>query len=246
MITISPKRVAAWLTLIVVALVLANSAVYFSAYVLGHGRLFGIARLFNLDYERNIPSWYASISLLACSVLLATIAKTQPKETRPKAGDWWTLSIIFLFLSIDELASIHELFINPVRNTLGTTGIFHYAWVIPYGGLVLLLGLRYVKFLAQLPARTRRSFVVSGAIYIGGALGMEMVGSWHVTLYGQQNLAYALIMSVEETLEMLGIVVFLHALLTYLKRYVTTIQISIGNNASEVLPEMTPERSHTI
>ena len=246
MITISPKRVAAWLTLIVVALVLASLAGSFSTYVLGHPRLFGLVRLFSLDAEANIPTWYAAISLLACSVVLAAIAYTQPKEATPKTGDWRFLSIIFLFLSIDELASIHELLIEPLRTGLGTSGIFHFAWVIPYSGLVLLLGIKYLKFLTQLPAQTRRAFVLAGAIYIGGALGMEMVDGLYASLYGEQNFTYAFLTTIEETLEMLGIVVFLHALLTYLKRYVKTIQINISNNALEVLPEVVPERSHTI
>lgn len=246
MITISPKRVAAWLTLVLVVLVLASLAGSFSTYILSHPRLFGLVRLFDLDSEANIPTWYASISLLACSVILAAIAHTQPKEAIPKAGDWRTLSIIFLFLSIDELASIHELLIEPLRAGLGTSGIFHFAWVIPYSGLVLLLGLKYLKFLTQLPAPTRRAFLLAGAIYIGGALGMEMIDGLYASLYGEKNLTYAFLTTIEETLEMLGIVVFLHTLLTYLKRYVTTIQISIGNKALEVLPEIAPERSRTI
>jgi hypothetical protein len=97
-----------------------------------------------------------------------------------------------------------------------------------------------------LPAQTRRAFVLAGAIYIGGALGMEMIDGLYASLYGEKNLTYAFLTTIEETLEMLGIVVFLHTLLTYLKRYVTTIRISIGNNVLEVLPEIVPERSHTI
>jgi len=246
MITISPKRVAAWLSLIVSGLVLASLAGSFSTYVLSHPSVFGLVRLFSLDVEANIPTWYAAISLLACSVVLAAIAQTQPKPAIPQTGDWRILSIIFLFLSIDELASLHELLIDPLRAGLGTTGIFHFAWVIPYGVLVILLGLKYWKFLTQLPAQTRRSFVLAGAIYIGGALGMEMIDGLYASLYGEQNLTYAFLTTIEEALEMLGIVVFLHALLTYLKRYVKTIQINISNNALEVLPEVVPERSHTI
>lgn len=244
MITISPKRIAVWLILIAVGLVLASLAGSFSTHVLGHPRLLGFVRLFNVDTEGNIPSWYASICLLAGSILLAAIARLQPRDATPKASDWQTLSIIFLFLSIDELSSIHELLIDPLRAVLGTTGIFHFAWVIPYGLLATFLGLKYLKFLACLPARIRRSLVVAGLLYLSGALGMEMADGQYASLYGEQNLTYAVLTTIEESLEMLGLIVFVYTLLAYVRRYIKVIQISFSNNPLEALPEMTQQRSH--
>ena len=244
MITIAPKRVAVFLTCIVVGLTLASLAVNFSAYVLGHGRLFGLVNLFNVDAEANIPTWYAAVSLMACSALLAAIAQIQSQDSTPKVSDWQTLAGIFLFLSIDELVSLHELLIEPLRAALGTTGIFYFAWVIPYSVLVVLLGIRFLKFLTHLPAQTRRSFVLAGALYVGGALGMEMIDGLYASVYGQDNFTYAALTNLEEFLEMLGIVVFIHSLLVYLKRYVEVIQIRISNRSLQGLPEIAQERSH--
>lgn len=243
MITISPKRVAVFLTGVIISLTLASLAVNFSAYILGYPRLLGLVRLFNVNAEANLPTWYASITLLACSALLAAIAQTQSKEVNPKSLDWQTLSILFLFLSIDELSSIHELLDEPLRTVFGTAGIFHFAWVIPYGILVIFLGIRFLQFLIQLPAQTRRSFILAGAIYIGGALGMELIGGRYASLYGQNNFTYAILTTFEELLEMLGIAVFIHSLLAYLKRYVEVIPIRISNRPLEAVPEIAQERS---
>lgn len=245
MITIAPKRVAVFLFCVVVSLTLASLAVNFSSYILGHGRLFGLVNLFNVDAEANIPTWFASVSLMACSGLLAAIAQIQSHESTTKASDWRTLAGIFLFLSIDELASLHELLIDPVRDTLGVTGIFYFAWVIPYIVLVVLLGIRFLKFLTQLPAQTRHSFILAGALYVGGALGMEMIDGLYASVYGKANFTYAAMTNLEEFLEMLGIVVFIHSLLVYLKRYSDeTLQIRISNRSLQPSAEMAPERSH--
>jgi hypothetical protein len=245
MITIAPKRVAVFLACIIVCLTLASLAVNFSTYVLGHGRLLGLVNLFNVDAEANIPTWYASVSLMVCSGLLAAIAQIQSRESIPKISDWQTLSAIFLFLSIDELVSLHELLIEPLRATLGTTGIFYFAWVIPYSVLVMLVGIRFLKFLTQLPAQTRRSFILAGALYVGGALGMEMIDGLYASVYGQENFTYAALTNLEEFLEMLGIVVFIHSLLVYLKRYSDEVlRIRISNRLLKASPEMAQERSH--
>ena len=243
-IHISPKRVALFLACVITFLVLASLGVSFSTYVLGRGNLLGLVELFNVDKEGNVPTWYGSISLLICSVLLATIAQAQPKEATTNSKDWNLLAAIFLFLSIDEFASIHELLIFPVRTALGTQGFLYYAWVIPYGILVMLLGLKLVKFFTQLPAKTRRSFFLAAFIYLSGTLGMEMITGQYATLYGQRNLPYALLTTIEELLEMSGVLVFIYALLVYLRRYVKVIQLNIGNSPSlEPLPDIYQQES---
>ena len=45
---------------------------------------------------------------------------------------------------------------------------------------------------------------------------MEMVGGYYQSHYGRYNIPYNMITIGEEFLEMLGIVVFIHALLSYL------------------------------
>jgi hypothetical protein len=61
-------------------------------------------------------------------------------------------------------------------------------------------------------------FVAAAALYIGGALGMEMVGGYIASTTGK-NLSYVIGLTIEESLEMLGIVVFIHALMSYIKTY---------------------------
>ena len=61
---------------------------------------------------------------------------------------------------------------------------------------------------------------MAGAIYIGGAIGMEMLGGYFVEVYGQKSFVYFLISTIEEFLEMFGIAVFIYALLSYITNHI--------------------------
>ena len=68
-------------------------------------------------------------------------------------------------------------------------------------------------------------FLLAGGLYIGGALGMEMIGGYYTDFYGKNNLTYALITCLEEVLEMTGIVVFIHGLLDYMRLYLKNFDV---------------------
>lgn len=93
--------------------------------------------------------------------------------------------------------------------------------------LVLIFVLAYLRFLAALPARTRNLFLLAGAIYVAGALGVEMIGGRHAFVFGRYNFAYTMIATLEEFLEMLGILLFVQALLSYMQVHVKEVQFRI-------------------
>ncbi len=67
-------------------------------------------------------------------------------------------------------------------------------------------------------------FLIAGATYLGGVLGMELVGSSYIFNYGP-SLSYGIVATIEEVLEMLGIIVFIYALLDYLETHVESMLI---------------------
>ena len=56
---------------------------------------------------------------------------------------------------------------------------------------------------------------------------MELVGGYYSDFYGEQNMAYALIVSIEEFLEMMGVVVFIYALLSYMSLQIKGVDLRI-------------------
>lgn len=58
-------------------------------------------------------------------------------------------------------------------------------------------------------------FVLAGCVYVGGAVGVEMIQS-HISYYKIGGGAMAASLLVEEMCEMLGIVVLIYTLLSYM------------------------------
>ncbi|AVH72485.1 hypothetical protein [Nostoc sp. 'Lobaria pulmonaria (5183) cyanobiont'] len=182
--------------------------------------------LFNLDGEFNIPAWYSSFSLLFCSGLLKAITAIKTKDRH--FAYWKTLYLIFFYLSLDEAFSFHEILIIPsVRESLHLNPVFFETWVIP--GIVLMgvFAFKYLKFLLHLPHKTRYLFLIAAVVYVGGALGMEMVGGVLRIDFGQRTLISLIGIIGEEFLEMAGIVIFIYALLAYLSSLKESIQLKI-------------------
>ena len=57
---------------------------------------------------------------------------------------------------------------------------------------------------------------LAGGLFVTGALGIEILGGHYYDLSGKDSPTYRTLITIEETLEMLGVVVFVHALLLYI------------------------------
>ena len=80
-------------------------------------------------------------------------------------------------------------------------------------------GRAYVPFLRRLPAETRRGIFAAGAIFVGGALVLEMIQAAIVDARGRGGGPVSVLAVIEEAAEMLGATLFLRVLLAYLARH---------------------------
>jgi len=203
------------LAAIIACLVLAQVTVQVLRFVTGNDRLYGFVYLFSLGGEANIPAFYATFSLLFTSLLLALVASSSRGDAELSMTHWLGLAAVFAFISLDEMVGFHERLSDPVRARLGTSGLLFYAWIIPYGLGVLALAGLYMRFLLRLPTRTGAKFVGAGILFVAGAIGAEMVGGLFFEEYGSASVAYVAIQTLEEVLEMVGVLVFISAILEY-------------------------------
>jgi len=224
---IHPREVFVKLLCLIFALLFFNVMGIISKSYFDHDYIYRLIRLFDFDTEKSIPTLYSTLALLFASTLLSIIALTH-KRNGSAYLSWLGLVFIFLFLSIDEIVSLHEQFNRPVRESLNTSGVLYYAWIIPYGVALIAFIIAYLKFLTELPRNIMILFVVSGAIYVSGAVGFEMVGGRQAELYGTDNLLYSFFYTCEEFLEMLGIVIFIYALLTYILSQFKSLTITVN------------------
>ena len=219
-LTIRPTKILTILIIIIISLEIANIiglVLYFNGKPISW-----FSNLFDLNREANIPSYYSSITILFSSVLLGFIAFYR-KKNGLKYILWLILSFIFFYLSLDESVQIHErlgtLFEGPL---LDFTGYLSWGWVVPYGLLVIIFSIvYYFKFLAQLPKNIFSMFIISGSIYVIGAIGFEMLAAKNYESSFYSEILNAIYYSIEEFLEMLGIAIFVYSLLLYIKEEIT-------------------------
>lgn len=191
--------------------ILAGLAAAAADELIGLDDRFGLIPFFGLSYEGNLPTWVSSLLLATSAALLAGIALGTRQEGG-RAAPWWGLAAVFAYISLDELARLHE----GANRFFDQGGVLYFGWVIPAAFLLLLLGLLYLRFLLALPRPLLRRFVLAAAAYVGGALGVELLLGWWTDRAGDENFVYALIDWVEESLEMIGVGIFVDALLGHL------------------------------
>jgi hypothetical protein len=211
----------------VLGLVVAGGLAAFVRVVPGDRVRAHLVRMFDLDTEANIPTWYSSSTLLLCAGLLTVIFLSKRRVRDPAARNWGWLAAVFLCLSLDEAAAIHEQAGYFFRDRLHAGGLLHFAWVIPGAILVAVFVLSFRKFLRDLPLDTRVRFVVAGAVYVGGALGLELVEGAVFESAGKNAVFHVLVL-VEETLEMVGVLIFMDALLRYMESQLPPLTLSLG------------------
>ena len=187
--------------------------------------------------DQSIGAWYSSFVLLFSSVLLAIIARAKKAGGEPYSLHWSGLSIIFLFLSIDEVATIHEALggvVGDLASRFGFTpkGVFYYAWVVLGVVFVLIVLLVYLRFLYHLPKKTLLLFLGAGALYVGSALGIEMLEAQMVYMSTRGADVSVRVQQVfwfgEEVIETLGVIIFIYALLSYMSSYVKELIVQVG------------------
>jgi hypothetical protein len=233
---------------------LAGLAARFALYMWGEVEFLQPLRLFDVGEERSIPTWFESILFLLCSTLLAVVAVAKKQRNDRFSLHWGVLSVILLLLSLDEVASIHEAVGEQSERLLNyATGItpggaISFFWVVPGAIFVFIVLLVYLRFLANLPQTTRRLFLFAGALFVLGALGIEMltaqvvssseaISGWVESASGGMigrgsasaipTILKGLQTSVEEMFEMLGLTAFVYALLVYISSYVEDVSVRV-------------------
>ena len=185
----------------------------------------------NMDRELNLPTLFSSSLLLISALLMQRLGhNSNPDAT----DDWRLLSKIFIFLALDEALQIHEILIIPglrhqVHPALAST------WVVPYAALAVILLWRFRSFLGSIPRATATGLLRSGAVYVGGAIGMEMIGSFAVrsSLIRLHSPWYGGITGLEEALELIGIILLIDALMRALLVQQDSVDITLRLTAAQ-------------
>ena len=177
--------------------------------------MFGFLRLLDVGREQSIPTYVSVIKLLLASILIFIIYSYERTNKNIDAGYWLFLSILFLYLSVDESAKVHEKFASVhrflVRQELSSPILNSHLW-LPFGGLfVLVVSIVLYSFLRKLPKDTRRYFLVAGSVFVLGAIGFEYLGALMLEngiAESRMDMVYLVCGLFEEGFEMYGVAIF--------------------------------------
>ena len=172
------------------------------------------ANEFNLDNEKVLPAYYSGMLLLTAAGGIGIIFAHQLRRKGAYLFQWALLSLIFIFMAADEVLQIHEFWSFPALNFSD----FYFSWVPVALLLIALIGLLYFKFFFSLPNRSKLLFFIAAGLYLGGALGMEMVSGNYMATFNEWGFDYWRLVAVEETLEMAGVTFFVFALQDLIQR----------------------------
>ncbi|MEM9882782.1 MAG: hypothetical protein AAF800_07685 [Planctomycetota bacterium] len=173
----------------------------------------------SLDLENNIPAWFSSVLLLTAAVGFGWMAWREGEAGGPDAWRYRLMTAVFVFMSLDESASLHEMAMVPTRERLGLGGLLYHAWVVPAAGVLVVLAVVCWPMLRRMSRPLRLGVIAAGAIFVGGAMGVEMVGGWLAESRGdREGWAYFVISGLEETMEMTGVAVLITSLAGEMRR----------------------------
>jgi hypothetical protein len=229
------RYVRVHVTCMIVLVVLCFAGQY-CHFVLHHDRVFGLIRDFDLDEEANVPTWFETATLVLAAALLEVAARVNRSVRDDRWVRWRVLSSGFLFMSLDELASIHERFRLPFQMLRNVPKFWAFSWVVPAAVLVVVAFSFFLPWLRKLPERTRNGLLLAGAVYVAGAVGLETAGGIVAMTVGMDNWTYVATYTLEETMEMTGCLLLIVTMLRYLRSLhpVPTLEITSGPRPAAV------------
>lgn len=174
---------------------------------------------FYMDAEGNVTTYANALLLFVPSQLLLFIGLWKTSLKDKFRFHWIGLSLIFLFLSFDEMTVLHEQLIKPMRAIIGAESFLYFAWVVPGAIAIALFGLIYLLFFLHLDKKFKFLFFISLGVYVSGVIGGEMLSGYYAAALGQKNFTYAVVASIEESIEMIGCSFIIYSLLEYIKHY---------------------------
>jgi hypothetical protein len=171
-------------------------------------------RLF--DTPHSLTNWLQPTLLLIATGLLVVVAALAKQDADPQWRRWLALAGLFGFMSLDEAVNIDGHVAGFISGQLSTADPLNV--LMPFAVIAAALGGYFTPLLGRIPRLDAVRFVCCAAIFVGGALGMEIVSQLIGNAAGRNSVHYIFAASVEETLETVGCTLFCLTLGSYVSK----------------------------
>jgi len=177
-----------------------------------------VMRRFDLGHEPSLPAFFSAVLILTNGLLLMLIGALETRKGSAYKMHWFSLGAIITLLAIDEAIMFHEMINGLIHLFVIPSGFLLLPWVIAGFAFSLAVFVAYFSFLRHLPRKTALLFVASGAIFVGGAVGMETIAAGVIDKHGLDSIQHIFVQTIEESMEMAGMVLFFFTLLDYISQ----------------------------
>lgn len=160
-----------------------------------------LVQRFNIDAEANIPAWLSTILLFSVSMTAFFIYRLDSGLSRVDSRwrkFWIGLGLLFLFLSLDEAAQIHEI----IDQLTDIKWIFIYA---PIVGSIFFACVFYFVVIRKQDFEIRNWIIGGLIVFALGGLVIEWINYAFHLRYALRQISYVL----EEGLELIGVTMIL-------------------------------------
>jgi hypothetical protein len=159
-------------------------------------------RLFDLNLEQNLPTWVSSMQLFSVALGAVLVWRLEVRRTHLA---WLVLAGVFAFLSLDELALLHEELVERVGDA--------WFWPLLYSPLAVAVLGALAVVAAEIRAQPR---VLLGFVLGLGCLGAALVVDGAATQWVDVAWLFAVGVVVEESLELTGSALLVGAVMAVL------------------------------
>ena len=186
---------------------------------------------FDVDHERSVPTLFSVLLHLCACVSAFLVGWTLRQSMRPFATMWLLVALLFMLTMVDEHVSAHERLMEPLSSRFeDRSGVFYFSWVIVGLPLAGLLAMAFLRPVLALPRDIRRLVILSAALFLGGAVGVEMLGGGYIAAGSHWRAAgMEPFLHVEEGLEMFGLSTFIYAMLRYRVEFFGPVELRLGS-----------------
>ena len=183
----------------------------------------------DLDFEESFYTWFSTVMLSAAAFMCFFLSLKDHGQTKNVKTQWRILGSIFFLLSADEMLSFHERVSGMLSTSFTTSGMFEFAWVIPALVIIPIFFFLFFPFIRHLHTHVSYTIIIAGSIFVFGAVGMEMIAGIFISENSSQDDVftspiYRFLVNIEEGLEVLGVIIFIKALLMQAEIYFPEIQ----------------------
>ena len=174
----------------------------------------GVRDLFDLDREQSIPTWFSSIQLFFAAMI--AFSKTQSKSEHFHSL-FRAATYGLLFLSMDEVAGIHETITAFIRHfKIGFSGREYLIWMFGYLTIATVIALKEiypVLFVLKYYRRESMVVIAGTVVFISGGMGIEIIT--HILARHGFDLGFYLAVAAEEFFEMVGVSIVTYGLMLF-------------------------------